>query len=400
MRVLLNGLIALAPKSGIGHYIDSLHAHLVADDCEVTLFPDGIARRVAKGLLRLAPNQSNRSARALSLLSPRRWLRSFARLGRNIAERTLRKHFRRVARSCELYHEPNYIPFASDLPTIVTVHDLSVMLHPEWHPPERVRHFERSFLPGLQQCLHVITDSLAIRREVIDELGVAATQVTAVPLGVRPAFRPLSGEETNAALRQIRIEPGYLLHVGTIEPRKNLLMLMRAYVDLPRELRERHPLLLIGGWGWQTESTRDYYESTARQAGVRHIGYVAEEMLPALYNGARCLVFPSHYEGFGFPPLEMLACGGAVLASETAAVAEMMPAGCELLNANDANAWREAMRWALRDDDFLNVLKGGGPEHAARFTWRECAKQTISVYRKALEVTKPTELPVPHRAAA
>ncbi len=400
MRVLLNGLISLLPKSGIGHYIDCLHQSLVgAGDNEIALYPSGFARRLAGSLLRFAPRHSNPGAmHERGILSPRRWLRGGLRFAKNLGERAMRSHFQRIARKCDLYHEPNYIPIACDLPTVATVHDLSALLHPEWHPADRVRNFEQSFVSGLQRCRHILTDSHAVRREIIQAIGLPQERVTAVHLGVRPIFRPLGQEETRAALRRLHLEPGYLLHVGTIEPRKNLLMLMRAYVDLPRELRERHPLLLIGNWGWQTESIRDYYEATARHSGVRHIGYVPEDLLPAVYNGARCLLFPSHYEGFGFPPLEMLACGGAVLASSADAVAEMMPAGSTLLPADDSLAWREAMRWALRDDDYLNLLKRGGPAHAGRFTWEECARQTQDVYRRALD--KTTEEEVPHRVAA
>ena len=402
MRVLLNGLISLLPKSGIGHYIDCLHRQLVqADDDEITLFPTGFVRSLAKSILRFAPSNgsSDSPSQAKSLLSPKRWLRGMLRLGRQIGERAMRSRFQRAARGCQIYHEPNYIPFACDLPTVVTVHDLSVLLHPEWHPAERVRNFERAFLPGLERCQHVITDSNAIRKEIIEVTGLPSDRVSAVPLGVRPVFAPLPMHETTRELQKLHLQPGYLLHVGTIEPRKNLLMLMRAYGDLPRELRERHPLLLIGNWGWQTEAVQDYYESTARHAGVRHIGYVPDELLPALYNGARCLVFPSHYEGFGFPPLEMLACGGAVLTSDAAAIAEIMPARKELLPADDPVAWREAMRWTLRDEDYLDVLKQGGPAHAALFTWEECARQTREVYRLAIGEKKPVEQEIQRRAA-
>jgi glycosyltransferase involved in cell wall biosynthesis len=401
MRVLLNGLISLLPKSGIGHYIDNLYQHLAADDREITLFPSGIPRRLAREFLRFAPTQSgDRPLPANSMLSPRRWLRGMMRLGRQLGERVMRKQFRRLARQCQIYHEPNYIPFETDLPTVVTVHDLSVLLHPEWHPLERVRSFECGFRAGLEKSQHIITDSNAIRREMIERLDVPSEKVSTVHLGVRPIFQPMQPINSLSVLRSLRLEPGYLLHVGTIEPRKNLLMLMRAYVDLPRELRERHPLLLIGSWGWQARGIRDYYESTARQAGVRHIGYVADELLPAIYNAAHCLVFPSHYEGFGFPPLEMLACGGAVLASDTAAIAEMMPAGAELLLPNDPIAWREAMRWALRDEDYLNALRVGGPAHASRFTWAKCALETRAIYGKVLGEEVPADHQAPRRAAA
>jgi len=157
--------------------------------------------------------------------------------------------------------------------------------------------------------VHLIADSNCVRREMIEKLGIPAERITTVHLGVRPVFKPLPSAAVLPVLQGLGLRPGYLLHVGTIEPRKNLLRLMQAYCDLPRLLRESHPLALVGGWGWRNEQIREFYESTARHAGVVKLGYVPEEDLPAVYNGARALVFPTHYEGFGFPPLEMMACG-------------------------------------------------------------------------------------------
>src|SRR5439155_1795337 len=110
--------------------------------------------------------------------------------------------------------------------------------------------------------------------------------------------------------------------LGTIEPRKNVLMLLRAYCSLPERLRNVCPLLLVGGWGWNISDVADYLDREARHRGVIHLGYVAEEHVPLIYNGAHALLFPSCYEGFGLPPIEMMACGGAVIASTAAAVVE------------------------------------------------------------------------------
>src|SRR5207245_2360719 len=125
--------------------IDSLHASLTSADeeREIALFPQGFTRALARGLSRFARTTRTKSAalRPKSLLSPRRWLGGMARLGRQVGERIMRRQFHHLAKQCQLYHEPNYIPFDSDLPTVITVHDLSVLLHPEWHPAERVRNF-------------------------------------------------------------------------------------------------------------------------------------------------------------------------------------------------------------------------------------------------------------------
>ena len=395
MRVLFNVSTALKPKTGIGHYAESLCEHLltIVPPEDLALFPGPISRRLIRRILRPpAPRASSASvARGPSPL--KRLLAKPSAWARRAGLTAVRRAFQLAASrsQCDLYHEPNFIPWKCDLPAIATVHDLSVLLHPEWHPIERARHYDANFLPGLQRCLHLIADSQTIRREMIEKLRIPADRISVVHLGVRPVFRPLSTEDVVPALKELDLEPGYLLHVGTIEPRKNLLLLMKAYCDLPANLRAKHPLVLIGGWGWRNESIREFYATTACHAGVRHMGYVPESHLPAIYNGARALVFPSHYEGFGFPPLEMMACGGAGIASTAGSVREIMPRDRVFLHPEDLAAWRGAMRDVLADDDHWNNLRKGALEHARSFTWERCARETWDVYENALN---PRRMPL------
>jgi alpha-1,3-rhamnosyl/mannosyltransferase len=178
---------------------------------------------------------------------------------------------------------------------------------------------------------------------------------------------------------------GYLLYVGTLEPRKNLDTLLRAYCDLPSELRASCPLVLAGGWGWRAEGLREQFEQEGRAKGVLHLGYVAEADLPTLYSGARALVFPSLYEGFGLPPVEMLACGGAVLASTAAAVAEVLHgSNAHLVEPLDVVAWRDALARVIADDDWREQLRRGAEVHAARFSWDACANATLHAYRRVV----------------
>src|SRR5207245_5196897 len=167
---------------------------------------------------------------------------------------------------------------------------------------------------------------------------------------------PLPVEETARVLRELKLPPRYLLYLGTIEPRKNILLLLQAYCALPDDLRLRWPLLLVGSWGWNTLAVADYLHREARHRGVLHRGYVAERHLAAIYNGARALVYPSLYEGFGLPPLEMMACGGAVIASTAGALVETVGTKAHLVHAEDIGGWRDAMARVLQDDDWTRSL--------------------------------------------
>ena len=281
----------------------------------------------------------------------------------------------------ELYHEPNVIPFHSSLPTVTTIHDLSVLLHPEWHPPARVRDYEQRFLRGVAQCVHFLTVSEFTRREVIAALGQPPERVTRTYNGVRETMRPLPVDAVRAVLRRLRLPPRYLLHVGTIEPRKNLLTLLHTYRLLPASLRDSCPLVLVGAWGWNHAEVGDFLETEGRALRVIHLGYLSERDLPSVYNGAVGLLLPSFYEGFGLPALEMLACGGAVVASTAEAFVELLSGQAHLIDPRDRDGWREAMRRLATDEDWRRSLRTGAAERAARFTWDACAEDTLRVYR-------------------
>jgi alpha-1,3-rhamnosyl/mannosyltransferase len=280
----------------------------------------------------------------------------------------------------DLYHEPNFIPFDCDLPTIITIHDLSVLLHPEWHPADRVRAYERHFEHGLSRAAHLITDTHFLRRQVIEQLGILPNRVTAVPLGVGEEYGSATPAEIAAVRRQFDLPERYLLFVGTIEPRKNLAMLIRAYCDLPCALRDTCPLVLAGSWGWKSNDVADVYRNEGKAKGVRRLGYVTDELLPALYAGARALVYPSLYEGFGLPPAEMLGCGGAVIASTADVHREVLGSVGHLLHPHDRTGWRNAMSRAITDDGWLAMVCRGAQARAAQFTWERCAAGTAAVY--------------------
>jgi alpha-1,3-rhamnosyl/mannosyltransferase len=168
-------------------------------------------------------------------------------------------------------------------------------------------------------------------------------------------------------------------------------MLLRAFCELPGNLRETCPLVLGGAWGWKSEPERELFESEARHKGVRYLGYVADEDLPAVYAGAEALFYPSHYEGFGLPPVEMMACGGACVVSTADAVREVVGDQALLLEPTDLEGWRGAMRRVIADRGYLDSYRAGGRPHAARFSWDRAAAMTLEVYRQVLGICGTAE---------
>lgn len=383
MRVVMNVTSTFGPRTGVGHYTAELLAALRrSGEATMSVYPHPVLgrvrRRLGGGPAPASPSNAGGRRPLWKRIArvPFRWgWRALVE-----AEARLAFHPRRV----DLYHEPNFFPLRTRLPTVVTVHDLSAVLHPEWHPAERARLFETDFLPRVPTFSHILTDSDAARDEIIASLKVPPDRITTAYPGVRPTLRPLPAGEVAATLRRLGLPPRYLLHVGTLEPRKNLLMLLRAYTSLEENERAECPLVLVGPWGWRFEELATYHDAEARHRHVIHLGYAAEADLPSLYNGAAALVFPTWYEGFGLPAAEMMACGGAVIGSSTPAVAEVLGDCGAKVDPADVDGWRTAMRRAITDPDWVAGLRPGGVERAARFTWAGCARASLAGYRAAL----------------
>lgn len=386
MRVVINATAALGARTGVGHYtVELIRALAGTKQVRLILYPHPVLGRIR---MRLGGGPKPVTLGAGSGPVRRSLFRRIARVPfrwgwRALVETEIRRTFH--PHRADLYHEPNFFPLPTRLPTVVTVHDLSAVLHPEWHPAERAKLFETEFLPRVRNFAHILTDSDNSREEIIRVLGLPAERVTRAYPGIRESFRLLPPDVIESVLSRLSLPPKYFLHVGTIEPRKNLLMLLRAYVSLPDNLREQCPLILVGPWGWGFEELAAFFESEAKHRGVRHLGYVDEADLPAIFNGARALLFPTHYEGFGLPAVEMLACGGGVIASSTPTVAEVLGGCGTLIDPGDLDGWRDAMRRAMQEPDWLESLRGGGPKRAAEFTWANCARDTLTAYRTAVQ---------------
>jgi len=314
-RVGMGALALLPPLAGVGRYTYHLARELQSLLPEAPRFFYG--REWSTELHPMPPPAAAAARRSIARWVPHAW-----RAARALQQRRFTQGAREGG--IQLYHEPNYLAFRFDGPTVVTVHDLSWVRYPEMHPAVRVRMMDALMPRVIAGAARIIADSEFTRGEVIAHYGVAPGRVSSVLLGVTDEFRPVPKEDCAPELAARGLEHGrYILAVGTLEPRKNLATAIAAFRRLPDAVRRRFPLVIAGMPGWGERLPPGVREMAA-QGELRIAGFVPQAGLPALYSGARLFVYPSLYEGFGLPPLEAMACGVPVVVSRRASLPEVV----------------------------------------------------------------------------
>ena len=273
----------------------------------------------------------------------------------------------------DLYHEPNFVPFRFRGPVVVTVHDLSHLRYPEYHPPKRVRFLNKRLPAAIRRADLVITDSKFVGQEIAAFFPDASEKIVPVHLGVEEGIRELDEPSARQVLSGYGLDyKGYILSVATLEPRKNLTGLVKAYDRLPHRLKSTVPLVLVGGVGWHSSGLHRLVSSVEHRGGkVVLTGRVPRSDLSALLSGARLFAYPSFYEGFGLPIAEARACGTPVLTSGYGAMSEVAGEGAFLADPESLGSSLE---------EALSTMPERLPPF--RFSWRATAEQTLDAYRR------------------
>ncbi|MCA9972892.1 MAG: glycosyltransferase family 4 protein [Anaerolineales bacterium] len=281
----------------------------------------------------------------------------------------------------DLLHSMAFVtPVVSEIPAVVTVFDLSFMHYPESFPPLQRLYLQRQTRRSCRAARRVITISESSRQDVHRLFGVPLARIDVVTPGVGAAYRPLPAAEVAAFRQRAGLPARFVLHVGTLQPRKNIPMLLEAMAQMPGDV----PLLLVGGKGWLYDEIFARVAALGLQARVHFAGYVADADLPLWYNAASLLVFPSVYEGFGLPVVEALACGTPVVAANTSSIPEAAGDAGLLVDPHDAAGLARQMTAVLQDATLAAALRAKGPRQAARFSWARAGRETAAVYRRAL----------------
>lgn len=282
----------------------------------------------------------------------------------------------------DLFHSPNFIlPPAGRAKTLLTVHDLSFIRHPQGAVDKLRRWLEKVVPRSLARADHVLADSESTKQDLTDIYGLPPQKITVVGAGVEPRFQPITDAATlNGVRHRYRLPPGkFVLSVGTLEPRKNFTGLIRAFSQSP--VRETHHLVIAGGKGWLYEDIFAEAENSPVAGRIHLIGFVADDDLPALYSLADIFAYPSHYEGFGIPVIEAMACGTPVVCANNSCLPEVAGHSALQVTATDTPAIAQALNQLSVDQSLREKSVAEGFRQAQKFNWPAAANRLLDVYQ-------------------
>ena len=297
--------------------------------------------------------------------------------------------FDRLLPDAELFHATEHLLMPlRRIPTVLTVHDLIYHILPAYHKRLNYWYLNAAMPLFVQRAGALITISESTKRDLMRIYGVADEKITVIYEAASPAFRPASAAEVAEVKARYGLPERYLLALGTIEPRKNLIRL----VDALRLLRRKNPLLslvIVGSAGWLYQDFFQHLEKLDDARAVLLSGYVPDSDLPAVMTGAAAYVLASFYEGFGLPILEAMACGTPVVTSNTSSMPELGGEAARYFDPHDTQGVADAIAAVLEDTQLRAEMRERGLAQAARFSWQRAARETLAVYERLL-ATRPS----------
>lgn len=372
MRVCIDIQSAIAQRAGVGRYTKALVEQIgaVAEPAdELTLFYFDF-KRVGTPF-----PVSNADYKSIQWLPGRLVQKAWKSIGQ--------PPFNWFAGSADVYHFPNFvIPPLTRGRSIVTIHDVSFLRHPEAAEPKNLRYLNAQIRRTIAHADHILTDSQFSADEICELLAVDEERVQAIHLGLTPNLRAPAPERIESMRETLDLRKPYLLFVSTLEPRKNIPFLIDSFARLSSFDGE---LVIAGMRGWKFEPILKHLENSPARDRIRYLEYVDEAWLPALYAGAELFLFPSLYEGFGFPPLEAMQCGTPVVSSRAGSLPEVLGSAAHYVDIADPQDWADAIEALLHDTTLSDQYRQDGTEQAAKFRWTDTARKTWAAYREVGE---------------
>ena len=295
-----------------------------------------------------------------------------------------RPSLERVVGKCDLYQVSEIcIQPTRKAKTVAMVHDLTTILFPEYHVKSNVFLHNQRF-KRLNRVDGILTNSEATKADIVKHLDINPDKIFVTHLGADKRFCQMEKEDVHSILQKYQLYKPYILFVGTLEPRKNVETLIRAFNQLKQSHNIPHELVLAGQKGWLYQKIFEAIESSPFKSDIRQVDYLPDSDVPALMNGAEVFAYPSFYEGFGLPVLEAMQCGTPVIISNISSLPEVGGEACLYIHPESSDELAGTLYKVLRDKAFQKTLSEKGVERAQQVSWEKCAKETLRAYEEVV----------------
>lgn len=370
-KVLINGLQLGKQLSGVQYYIKHLLnsiSNIKPDGAEITfLVPKSYSpTELLKTHIKLHNVGFNTNNRTLRI--------SFEHFNIN----RLIKHGR-----YDIFHSPTYVlPRFCSSKKIVTIHDTIALDYPELCSPTNGNYFKLMLPRTIRQADKIIAVSQKVKHDIIRHFKVQENRISVIHNGLSPIYKPVINTQVLQRVRKrYKLPNQFLLFVGNIEPKKNLKLLIQSYTSLIKRYNIKHQLIIIGQLAWKYKEVLSMIEQNPFKHKIKLLGYVEEIDLPAIYSLASVFVFPSLYEGFGYPVLESMACGTPVICSNRGALPEITGGNCLLIDPMKKEQLDEAIIKLITDELIIPQLTRNGLNWAGKFSMESCTFRTLNIYK-------------------
>lgn len=281
-----------------------------------------------------------------------------------------------------IFHSPNYYIPPGHKKSCTTFHDLSIFHFPEYHPKGRVHLMKKELHSSVSRAKVLITDSNFTKNEVSAFFNFDPERIVVAPLASSGDFLPRKENQCQQVLERYGLAYGqFTFFAGTIEPRKNIKNLLLAYQKLPLEMSLRFPLVISGYQGWESEELHRLFDIGSQRGWIKYLGYTDQQSLSVLFSACRAFLFPSRYEGFGLPVLEAMAAGTPVITSNVSSLPEVAGDAGLMVDPDDVDQLTQYISDIILNDSLRAELIDRGFLQNAKFSWVNCARETIKAYK-------------------
>ncbi|MEF3304496.1 glycosyltransferase family 4 protein [Paenibacillus sp. GYB003] len=382
MNIFLDAQPLLGSKSGVARYIDCLYSELSTHhNSNVYL----AFNRIIKGI-NLTDITDRKPGRIINQRYPYKVIRRL--LNPNFLYDFPYDFFK--FKKADIFHGTNFTHNATRKgKSIITIHDLAFLRFPETTSEKIYKHHSKWVPYSARKCDHIIAVSEQTKNDIVELLRVPEYKISTIYSAADTRFFKLPEPQYFPVIQHYQLPERYILFVGTVEPRKNLLGLLKSYLIFRKNSALSDKLVIVGAKGWKYSPIFDFIKENNLESEVIFTGYIEDEHLPAIYNGATLFVMPSIYEGFGIPILEAMGCGVPVIGSNVSSIPEVIDSFGVMVSPTDYEGWAAEIHRFLSDESLRNKYSKLSLERASHFSWKRTAEATKQVYIDVLNSNLP-----------